>query len=253
VVRVLVLAGTTEATSVAGALSRAGHDVISSLAGVTRAPVPRSGAVRQGGFGGAEGLARYLTDNGVGALVDATHPFAATMPFHAADAAAATGVPSCRLLRPGWRAGEADRWHPVASVPEAPPALAAMGAERVFLAVGRQSLGPFASSRDVWFLVRAIEPIGAELPGAEVVLARGPFHLEQELALLQAHRIDTIVTKNSGGTATEAKLVAARQLQLQVVMVARPPQPDVETVETVAAGVAWCQALAPSLSTERGV
>jgi precorrin-6A/cobalt-precorrin-6A reductase len=243
---VLVLAGTTEATELAGRLTAEGHDVTSSLAGVTRHPVARPGRVRRGGFGGTAGLTRYLTDEGVQQLVDATHPFAAVMPFHAAEAAASTGVAHCRLLRPPWSPPAGDHWHDTRTLAAAAEALPALGAERVFLALGRQSLQPFVGSSGLWFLVRAIEPLDAVLPDAEVVLDRGPFDVDDEVALLSRHHVDTVVTKNSGGTAAEAKLVAARRLGLRVVMVRRPPQPAVETVATVEAAVAWCQARARS-------
>ncbi len=246
VARVLVLAGTTEATELAGRLTAEGHDVTSSLAGLTRHPVERPGQVRRGGFGGTDGLARYLTDEAIEQLVDATHPFAAVMPFHAAEAATGAGVAHCRLLRPPWTPLVGDRWHHTATLAAAAEALPALGAERVFLALGRQSLQPFAGSSGRWFLVRAIEPLDAVLPDAEVVLDRGPFDVDDEVALLTRHRVDTVVTKNSGGTAAEAKLVAARRLGLRVVMVDRPPQPAVETVATVGAAVAWCQAGARS-------
>ena len=242
----LVLAGTTEATELAGRLMAEGHDVTSSLAGLTRHPVERPGQVRRGGFGGTDGLARYLTDEGIEQLVDATHPFAQVMPFHAADAATTTGVAHCRLLRPPWTPLPGDRWHHAASLPAAAGVLPALGAERVFLALGRQSLQPFAGSSGLWFLVRAIEPLDAVLPDAEVVLDRGPFDVDEEVALLTCHRVDTVVTKNAGGTAAEAKLVAARRLGLPVVMVDRPPQPVAETVATVSDAVAWCQARARS-------
>jgi precorrin-6A/cobalt-precorrin-6A reductase len=246
VARVLVLAGTTEATELAGRLTAEGHDVTSSLAGVTSHPVERPGAVRRGGFGGTDGLARYLIDEGVDQVVDATHPFAAVMPFHAAEAASSTGVAHCRLLRPPWTPRVGDHWHHTATLAAAAEALPTLRAERVFLALGRQSLRPFARSSGLWFLVRAIEPLDAVLPDAEVVLDRGPFDVDDEAALLTRHRVDTVVTKNSGGTAAEAKLIAAGRLGLRVVMVDRPPQPAVETVSTVDAAVAWCQARARS-------
>ena len=136
------------------------------------------------------------------------------MPFHAAEAATGAGVAHCRLLRPPWTPLVGDRWHHAATLAAAAEALPALGAERVFLALGRQSLQPFAGSSGRWFLVRAIEPLDAVLPDAEVVLDRGPFDVDDEVALLTRHRVDTVVTKNSGGTAAEAKLVAARRLGL---------------------------------------
>ncbi|MEX2625862.1 MAG: cobalt-precorrin-6A reductase [Ilumatobacteraceae bacterium] len=239
--RVLILAGTTEATVLAGRLDAMGHEVVSSLAGVTSRPVDRPGRVRSGGFGGAHGLARFLDAEQIGAVVDATHPFAAVMPFNVSTAARRVGLPHCRLLRPPWTPADGDRWVEVPTLEAAARALRQMDAERAFLAVGRQSIGAFAACHDVAFVVRAIEPIGDALPGAETVLQRGPFDVDRELELLTGRRIDVVVTKNSGGTATAAKLAAARRLDIPVVMVDRPSQPDVATVETVAAAVDWLE------------
>jgi len=235
--RVLLLAGTTEATRLAEALAD-DHDVISSLAGATRAPAPRPGRLRTGGFGGAAGLADYLRHQQVEAAIDATHPFAAVMPHNAAAAAAVAGVPLCRVLRPPWRPGPGDRWVEVADLTAAAEALEALGAQRVLLSVGRQSTGPFASV-DAWFLVRAIEPPTVLPARHEVLLDRGPFALDGERRLLRDHAVDAVVTKNAGGAATAAKLTAARELGLPVVVVARPPQPEVTTVGEVAQALAW--------------
>ncbi|MEQ1701772.1 MAG: cobalt-precorrin-6A reductase [Ilumatobacteraceae bacterium] len=241
--RVLLLAGTTEATVLAGRLVALGAEVISSLAGVTRSPVGRAGLVRSGGFGGVEGLVRYLVEQSIDAVIDATHPFAAVMPFHAAAAAAAVQIPRCRLLRPAWQPVEGDRWVPVTDIEAAIVAVSREGARRVFLTVGRQTAGAFAACRDVQFLVRAIEPIAGVLAGAEVVLQRGPFGLEDEIALLSTHGIDTIVAKNSGGTATAPKLAAARQLGIRVIMIDRPAQPAGPVTQFVEDAVDWFERL----------
>jgi precorrin-6A/cobalt-precorrin-6A reductase len=241
--RVLVLAGTTDASELAARLAGAGIDVVSSLAGITRGPRPRPGRVRTGGFGGVRGLARYLTEEGIDALVDATHPFAAVMPFHAAEAARLAGVPHLRLLRPAWEASAGDRWHHVPTLASAAQALEPLAARRVFLAVGRQSAAAFARCIGVRFVVRAIEPLDGALPGATVVIDRGPYRLEDERQLLIAHRIDTLVTKNSGGTATAAKLQAATELAVRVVMIDRPPQPDVPMVPGVLEAERWLASL----------
>jgi precorrin-6A/cobalt-precorrin-6A reductase len=239
VTSVLLLAGTTEATRLTELLVRVhGVDVLSSLAGVTTAPAHRAGRTRTGGFGGAEGLADHLRENPVDALIDATHPFAAVMPFNAAAAAAATATPSCRLLRPPWVPTPADRWVDVPDLPAAAAALSSLGARRVLLAVGRQSTWAFAD-HDAWFLVRAIEAPEVAPADHQLLLERGPFHLTSERALLLDHRIDAVVTKNAGGTATMAKLVAARELEIPVVMVARPAPPDVTIVSGVDHAVAW--------------
>ena len=231
--RVLVLGGTAEARELASRLADDGLEVTTSLAGRTRHPRLPAGEVRTGGFGGVDGLAEALGD--VEVLVDATHPFAATMTEHAAAAAARTGTPLVVLRRPGWSAGPGDRWTRVGS-----PAAAAGGipaGARVLLATGRQGVGAFVGV-DAWFLVRAIEAPAVLPPRAELVLARGPFALDDERALLDRHGITVVVAKDSGG-ATEAKLVAARERALPVVLVDRPPLPaGVDVVETVDAAVA---------------
>ena len=238
VTRVLLLAGTTEATRLAEVLVGEGVDVLSSLAGVTAVPALRAGEVRRGGFGGIEGLVRHLREHPVDAVIDATHPFAAVMPCHVAAACSATGTPSCRVLRPAWTAGPGDRWVGVPDLPAAAEALGTLGARRVLLTVGRQSTWAFAGL-DGWFLIRAIEAPDVAPVDHQLLLDRGPFDLDSELALLREHRIDAMVTKNAGGEATAAKLVAARELGVTVVMVARPPQPDVTVVAGVDQAVDW--------------
>ncbi|MCX7619290.1 MAG: cobalt-precorrin-6A reductase [Acidimicrobiales bacterium] len=237
--RVLVLAGTTEATELATELEAHGTEVISSFAGVTSTRRSRPGRIRTGGFGGVAGLEQYLTDEGIDALVDATHPFAARMPFNAARAAAAVGVPRCRVLRPPWLPTVGDRWVSVPDLAAAHDAVHSLGARTVFLSTGRQSIGPFASDTDLQLVVRSIEPPEGLPSSAAVVLSRGPFNVDDECQLLQSHAVDVVVTKNSGGDATAAKLVAARQLQLPVVMIERPPQPNGPIVETVDLALSW--------------
>jgi precorrin-6A/cobalt-precorrin-6A reductase len=239
---VLVLGGTTEASALVPLLL-ARHpqvDVVTSFAGRTQHPRSVGGRVRVGGFGGVDGLVGHLRDEGVHAVVDATHPFAAQMPWHAAEACTQVGVPRLRLLRPGWSPVPGDRWFEVPDLPAAASALATMGARRVLLTTGRQQLAPFAELRDTWFLVRAIEqPEPQPLVQADVLLARGPFDLDGERRLLEDRRIDAVVTKNSGGIATAAKLHAARALRLPVVVVARPPAPDGPTVVDAEAAATW--------------
>ena len=218
--RVLVLGGTAEARALAARLEARGDHVTTSLAGRTRHPRLPAGEVRTGGFGGVPGLTTALAD--VDVLVDATHPFAATMTEHAARASSRAGVPLIVLRRPGWTEGPGDRWTRVPSLAAA--AAAIPGGARVLLATGRQGVGAFVDV-DAWFLVRAIEA-PEELPlRHELVLARGPFALADERALLDAHAITVVVAKDSGG-ATEAKLVAARERSLPVLLVDRPPLPD---------------------------
>jgi precorrin-6A/cobalt-precorrin-6A reductase len=239
--RVLVLGGTTEGSALAARLVAYGDiDVITSFAGRTSTPASPGGRLRVGGFGGTDGLARYLADERVDALVDATHPFAAVMRWHARDASDSVGVPCLRVERPGWEAVADDDWRAVADLDAAADAVTAGGFGRVFLTTGRQELAPFARCLDTWFLIRAIEaPRPVPLTRFEVVLSRGPFALDGELTLLRDHRIEAVVTKNSGGSATEAKLVAARELGLPVVMVARPPSPPGPRVESVEAALEW--------------
>jgi precorrin-6A/cobalt-precorrin-6A reductase len=173
-------------------------------------------------------------------VVDATHPFAAVMPFHVAAAAAATGIPHVRLLRPPWYRREGDHWIDVAGMAEAAAAVVAAGGRRVFLATGRQQIDAFRQSPGQWFLVRSIEPVRQPLPSSVEIRARGPFTLDGERRLLLDHQIDTVVAKNAGGTATVAKLDAARELGVRVIMVARPPQPvGVAVVTTVDEALAW--------------
>jgi precorrin-6A/cobalt-precorrin-6A reductase len=242
--KLLILGGTGEAAALAGRLSGDPHlHVITSLAGRTRDPAKVAGALRVGGFGGAAGLADYLERESIGLLVDATHPFAARMAANAAQACAESEVPRLKLLRPAWRAVEADRWLDVADIAAAAKAVGRKGT-RAFLSVGRQDLSAFAGLERIWFLVRSIEPLEAPCPLANcaVIQGRGPFTEAAETALLKGHRIDLLVSKNSGGEATYAKIAAARRLGLPVVMIDRPQAPAGETVETVATvgeAVAW--------------
>ena len=239
--RLLILGGTAEAVELAGAcVARPGLEVISSLAGRTRTPGRPPGTVRIGGFGGVSGLARFLVEHAIDRLVDATHPFAARMAAHAERACRDAGVPRMRLLRPPWRCEPGDHWIEVADLAEAARRLPELG-RRVFLTVGHQDLGAFAGL-DLSFLVRTIEPPGVlPLRNGEWLAGRGPFAVEDELALLRAHAIDVLVTKASGGAATYAKLAAARRLGLPVVMLRRPPPPPGPVVDSVEAALAWVE------------
>lgn len=237
---ILILGGTAEAYGLADALAqRPGLRVISSLAGRTGAPRLPTGAVRVGGFGGVSGLAAYLRDTAIDAVVDCTHPFASRMGWNAAEACAAAAVPLLRLERPAWVRQNSDIWDEVDDWAAA-AALVAAHSRRVLLAVGRQELEPFAGLDGVWFLIRSVEtpePLPA-FAQAEILLARGPFSETSERDLLTAHRIDTIVCKNSGGP-TDAKLAAARALGVRVVMKRRPPRPQTAKAATVAEALAW--------------
>ncbi|MFC6162129.1 cobalt-precorrin-6A reductase [Kribbella jiaozuonensis] len=235
--KVLLLGGTGEARELARVLVGAGVGVISSLAGRTteaRLPV---GEVRTGGFGGADGLADWLREHPVDAVIDATHPFAATMTAHAAAARRETGVPLLVLRRPGWTQGPDDNWH-WADLATAANLLPSLGS-RVFLTIGRQGLDAFATT-GLWTLARCVDAPEPRPTWCTLILARGPFTLADELALLREHRIDVLVTKDSGGPATSAKLDAARQLHLPVVIIRRPDLPaGLETVLSVDEAVRW--------------
>ena len=241
--RVLLLGGTGEARALAKVLYP-GVEVISSLAGRVPDPALPVGPVRVGGFGGADGLRRWLQQHDVDAVVDATHPFAAAITAHAAQVCGDLRVPHLVLARPAWDPGGAIV---VGSNAEAAETVARYGFSRVFLTTGRSSVQIFAAS-PAWFLIRVVtEPDGALLPARhELLLSRGPYRYDEELALMREHRIDALVTKNSGGAMTRAKLDAAATLGLPVVMVARPPLPaGVRTVATVGEAADWVAGLRP--------
>ncbi|WP_305095236.1 cobalt-precorrin-6A reductase [Prescottella sp. R16] len=238
--RVLILGGTREARTLAARLDTAPDvEVISSLAGRVREPVLPAGQVRIGGFGGVDGLTDWLRGNDIDAVVDATHPFAARITANAAAATRTVGIPLLVLRRPEWVPGPGDRWHVVPDLAAAAEAAASLG-ERVFLTIGRQGVDAFAD-RPGRFLIRAIDPPDGRLPAdAEVLLARGPFTVADEITLMGERGIDVVVTKNSGGALTSAKLEAARHLGIPVVVVARTPIPDgVASTSDVDEVVAW--------------
>lgn len=240
--RVLLLGGTGEARALAKALHPR-VDIVSSLAGRVPDPALPVGPVRIGGFGGVDGLRRWLRDERIDAVVDATHPFAATMTAHAAAACAESRIPHLVLARPAWDPGGAIV---VDSDAEAAETVARQHYSRVFLTTGRSGVRAFAGS-DAWFLIRAVtDPDASALPRHHrVLLSRGPYGYDDEFALLREHRIDVLVTKNSGGDMTRAKLDAAAALDVAVVMVARPPLPaGVLTVGSVAEAAEWVGALA---------
>jgi precorrin-6A/cobalt-precorrin-6A reductase len=237
--RVLVLGGTAEARELAGALHADGVEVVSSLAGRVSRPRLPAGEVRVGGFGGPEALASWLREHDVSAAIDATHPFAERISAAAARACPAAGVELLRLERPGWSERPGDRWHWVDGLDGAAGLLPQLGG-RVLLTTGRQGLAAFAGVDSVWFLVRCVDPPEPPLPpSSEVLLDRGPYELAGELELIDRHRIDVVATKDSGGAHTSAKLDAARERGLPVVVVRRPPRPATPTVSTVADALAW--------------
>lgn len=243
---VLVLGGTGEARELARRLADEGRPVLSSLAGRVERPRLPVGDVRLGGFGGADGLVRFLSEERVAVVVDATHPFAARISASAARACPAAGVPLLRLARPGW-GGEADagRWHWTDDLATAGAVAARLG-DRVVLTTGRQGLPelvPALSHAAV--LARVVDPVRDLLPeGWRVLLDRGPYTLEGERALLSGHRAGVLVTKDSGGEMTRPKLDAARQLGIEVVVVRRPAaEPGVDTVTDVQAALDWLEQL----------
>ncbi|NEA52010.1 cobalt-precorrin-6A reductase [Streptomyces sp. SID10815] len=242
--RVLILGGTTEARRLAELLDVVPDlRVTSSLAGRVAGPRLPPGEVRVGGFGGAENLAVWLGEHRVDALVDATHPFAETISRHAARAAAVADVPLLVLCRPGWTPVAGDRWHEAGSLEEAAALLPSLG-RRVFLTTGRLGLAAFAGLDALWFLVRSVEAPEPPHPARmEVLLDRGPFTLDGERELLRRHRVDVLVTKDSGGAATAPKLTAAREAGLPVLVVRRPPVPaDLPVVTTPEEAAAWLTA-----------
>ncbi len=200
---------------------------ILSLAGRTEAPTRPPIAHRIGGFGGVEGLIAYLKSEAITGVIDATHPFAAQMTRHAAEACKALHIPRLIFTRPEWRAGEGDDWQSVSNIEAAVDALG-VNPKRVFLTVGRLSLSAFRRADAHAYLVRSIDqPAAHEMPrDTTLVLARGPFSIDDEIALMRAECIGVLVTKNSGGAQTDAKLAAARALRIPVIMVERPALPE---------------------------
>lgn len=247
----MILGGTTEARQLAGALAgRADHDVTLSLAGRTQTPVQHPVPVRVGGFGGPDGLAAYLADNRVDMLVDATHPYAAQISRNAAKAARLAGVTILALRRAPWLAQPGDRWTDVASATEAAEALSRDAQRRVFLALGRQELAPFERVPRHSYLIRSVDPVEPplDLPDVRYILGRGPFGVADERDLFRDERIHVVVCKNSGGEATVGKLVAARELAIPVLMIRRPPLPDVPSAPTMEEALAMIDHLAASLA-----
>ncbi|CAM5772469.1 precorrin-6A reductase [Labrys miyagiensis] len=242
---ILILGGTTEASALARLLAeRPGFEAMLSLAGRTQQPALPPLSHRIGGFGGVEGLCGFLGDNRVTALVDATHPFAERMSANAAAASRLTGVPLLALRRPAWSAGPGDNWTEVAGAQEAALALG-QEPRRVFLTTGRLELPAFLAAPWHFYLVRSVDAPDELPPQARLILSRGPFAEADELALMRTERVDVVVTKNSGGSATYGKIAAARRLGLPVILLKRPEAPDVETVATAREALAWIERTVP--------
>jgi precorrin-6A/cobalt-precorrin-6A reductase len=239
--RVLILGGTAEARQLAERLaSRPDLDVTLSLAGRTAVPAPQPVPVRRGSFGGAAGLADYLISERIGALIDATHPYASVISANAVAAAREAKVPCVSLRRPPWVAVAGDRWSEVSDAAAAGRALG-QTPRRVFVALGRQELAPFAQAPQHNYLIRSVDPVDPPLalPQVTYVTARGPFSEAEDRALMIAHQIDVVIAKNSGGGATYGKIAAARALGIEVVMLRRPPAPAAPGVDTIDDAVAW--------------
>ncbi|MET9270478.1 cobalt-precorrin-6A reductase [Kribbella sp. NPDC003557] len=264
--KVLLLGGTGEARELAAALNGAeldglgragagragvagaGVQVVSSLAGRTSDARLPAGEVRVGGFGGVDGLVDWLREHPVDAVVDATHPFAASITANALAATHLVGVPLLVLRRPGWTPAPDDTWHWADSTSAAADLLPRLGT-RAFLTIGRQGLDAFAKT-GLWTLARCVDPPAPRPAWCELILARGPFTLADEQTILRDHRIDVLVTKDSGGPATAAKLTAARQHGIPVLVIRRPPLPvGPEVVETVGEAVQWVIRASHSPST----
>lgn len=248
---ILILGGTTEARLLAEVLAGLPRFATTlSLAGRTRAPIAMPVPVRTGGFGGAQGLAAYLSDNRIDLLIDATHPYAARISANAAEASRLSGISLIALRRDGWTEQAGDRWTHVASVENAVTALG-QSPRHAFLALGRQELLPFEQAPQHAYAVRSVDPVEPPLsvPSARYITARGPFREADERTLLTDNGIDAIVSKNSGGTASYGKIAAARALGIEVIMIRRPELPAAKSFESVQAVLAHLGHIFPA---ERG-
>jgi precorrin-6A/cobalt-precorrin-6A reductase len=239
--RILILGGTMEARELAERLaSRADLEIVVSLAGRTKAPAPQPVPVRSGGFGGVAGLAEYLRQQRIDALIDATHPYANVISANAMVAARHAGVPLIALRRPAWAPIAGDRW---SDATDAPDAVRALGERprRVFVTLGRSELAPLTNAPQHFYLIRSVDPVEPPLPlpRACYLVDRGPFREADDTKLMRAHAIDAVIAKNSGGTASYGKIAAARALGVEVIMLRRPAPPGVTAVETVDEIIAW--------------
>lgn len=231
--RILILGGTTGAREAADALVERGHHVITSLAGVTREPKLPAGLVRRGGFGGEAGLVAYISAEGINTVIDATHPFATQISMHAHSVAAGAGARLLRLERAAWTKPQDGDWRSVQSLADGLSGLAS-GA-RVLVTTGRRNLDVLATRPDLGGVVRMIEPPSGPLPsGWTLLLERPPHDLDHETELMRAHGITHLVTKNSGGAATHAKIAAANASGAEVLMIERPEKPPCPTFSSVA-------------------
>jgi precorrin-6A/cobalt-precorrin-6A reductase len=229
--RILIIGGTREARELAKLLAEAGAEPVTSLAGVTGEPAMLVGETRRGSFGGVEGLVEFLERERFDAIADAAHPFATQISSHAAEAAKQCGIPIVRVERPPWRARQADRWALFDSADAIAQALPRDS--RVFLTIGRKGIAPFFSRQDLTGVARMIEPPAVSVPsGWKIIRERPPFTLADELALIDREQISVLVTKNSGGEDTRAKLDAARERRISVYLIDRPVKPEVPNAAT---------------------
>ena len=238
--RVLLLGGTTEATTLANVFATAGIDAVFSYAGRTANPIEQPLPTRLGGYGGVKGLADYIIDAQITHVVDATHPFATQISRNAVEACAMTQTPLIAHERSAWLAQPGDDWQHVADTQAAVAALPAIPA-RIFLAIGKQTLPAFAAQPQHFYLLRLVDAPDATLPvpNAEVIIDRGPFTVESDMDLMRAHAITHVVAKNSGGSGALAKLEAARRLHLPVILIARPAIADRPIVRSIPEVLAW--------------
>lgn len=246
----LILGGTVEASALAKRVAGDGVNAVMSLAGRVENPKPQPIPVREGGFGGADGFARFISAQGFTHVIDATHPFAAQMSRNAVEGCATAGVPLVALTRQPWVTQAGDNWRYVDSIESAADALSGQS-RRVMLAIGRMHLDAFAGNPQHFYLLRLVdkptEPLS--FPDCEVIVDRGPFGFDNDLALLRDHQIDVIVSKNSGGSGARAKIDAARALGIEVIMIQRPAVPARTEVHSVGEVMDWIA----SHDTDRGV
>lgn len=240
--KLLVLGGTGETRAIAKTCLDLGHEVIASLAGATRSPKPLGVPTRVGGFGGAGLFKDYLADEGIEAIVDATHPFAAQITKRSYEVATDVGVPMLRFERPAWTPGVGDMWTEITDEREAKTHV--RPGDRVFLATGRQTLARFDNLQDAYLICRQIDPPDQPFPfpNGEYRVGRPPFSKESEVTLFRELRIDVLVVKNAGGAASRTKLDAARDLGIPVLMIARPKPSGVTTVSEVEEIYSWLEA-----------
>jgi precorrin-6A/cobalt-precorrin-6A reductase len=237
--RALILGGISDASLLAAQIAHAGIDAVYSYGGRTRAPADQPLPTRIGGFGGVSGLANYIRGEDITHVIDATHPFAAEMSRNAIQACAETGTPLITLERAPWSKAPGDNWIDVGDVSAAAAALPEAPA-RVFLAIGRQHIGPFAARPQHAYTLRFVDPPETPLPfAADVIVSRGPFTLDGELEMMRTRGITWIVARNSGGNGARAKIDAARMLGLPLIMISRPELPERLRVESVAEVMQW--------------